>query len=288
MLTPTHTPQSESQEKHASDLDLEVGCIGTELGKYHGGYFANPSIAEVFPQTIDRDLWENDFPEEVRVLGLGVGPALVETLVARKLEEMNFRVRLILSDRLEEAMKEYYPEYAPEGNVEKKVFDNKAIDLPDESVDLVVMRSVLHYESIIPMQVKVLREVHRVLRMGGIFLDQDLTFSTEEEASLARLERRLVGKNTSYCEEGRFLDMHEKVFGYENVRCSGRQPAPFYTDGTDYLERFKVPTERQDEVIGEIQKYIEDNSDKLLNAALNGDTFFRRTTPFKLLICKKN
>ncbi len=275
---------------HPSEYDLATGCIGTGLGKLHDGYFGKAAIAEVFRNAVMEIVHE--LPDEPVILGIGSGPGLPEIQVKRILEEVGKRPKLILSDKIGRAMKGHYKGFEPGENTEKKVFDNKRMQIGSESIDIVIARSSVHYEKTEAARLVVLREVQRVLKPGGVFLHQEHAISTQEEADFANMERGLVGKHSTHITTQRELEMHEMVFSEENVRLADVQPAPLYDDWKNFCKRFNLNDEAKKEekerILKTIVAYIEPRLAQMPNVSLRDDenNKYHHITPFQLIIAK--
>jgi uncharacterized protein YfkK (UPF0435 family) len=289
---------------HAAFSDKEKGHIGTALGDFYGGLFSNPKNVDVWLKTICecKESLLKEIPEDPLVLGIGSGPGLV---VIRKLLDEGFSPTLILSDIIPETMKEHYPNYNPEDYIpevecHKVQVDNKELANPEnelgqliqkigKKVNIVIARSVLHYESSLQAQKEILEQIKMVLSSGGVFFNQELSFPNPEEVALAKMERCLVGKKTYYATQDVLIKMHQNIFGKENVSNSLFVPSYFVQTGEDYKKRFNLSEKEYNEIAKEIRFKItnskalqESNNVKILN----GNDWLR-ITPFTLLANQK-
>jgi SAM-dependent methyltransferase len=277
---------SDDESCHAAEFDKKAGCSGIELGKYHDGYFGKEEIASVFGDAIMEIV--DEIPDKPVILGIGSGPGLPEILVKRLLEDHGKIPTLILSDKIEEAMGKHYEGFEPGENTEKRVFDNKNMSIEDGTIDIVIARSSIHYERRNKYRIKILEEVKRVLKKGGVFLNQELAISSQEEALFVKKERALAGKYASYITVEEEHKMYDTVFGKENVRLAKVQPSPLYDDAKNFCERFKIPDEKRKKMIKKIIGYItKKNIRNMPNIILEKNAGFRHIRPFQLIVAKK-
>lgn len=158
---------------HAILADIKGGMIGTKWGKFYGNYFANPKIAQLTTcacQSILHKLSKN-----LKILEIGAGTGIVGEAVANFLKKKGISIELIISDKIKEQI-----EVNKNSSTKKIVFDNKKILFPNSIFDIVIARSVTHYEPTLKQEIKVLKEVKRILK-GGDFLSSNLRFQPQKK-----------------------------------------------------------------------------------------------------------
>lgn len=74
------------------------------------------------------------------------------------------------------------------------VTDNKSLPLREDSIDLIISRSVTHYEQSKESNQRVLSEVSRILKNGGYFVNQTVMFHNPEQLNQLRKLHEIVGK----------------------------------------------------------------------------------------------
>ncbi len=286
-------PNAPDEGFHPAELDRVTNISGTNLGNLYGGYFADPENAKVFAQGINEPQikkYLDSLERDPVILGLGSGPALVECMVYRALENLGYKPRLIISDMNDEAMKSQYSSCELPENVKKIVMDNKSMkDIDSKTIDLVVTRASIHYEKTKSDRMRVLREVKRVLKKDGFFFNQDQAIPSESEADLANYERSLGGRYSNHITTAEIQNMHKEMFGWKNVRSAMKTPNPMHGTDNDLRERFAYLEEKREEAVQLIRKRITNLKGKgsVQNAGLiNGDGYYI-ITPMQLLISQK-
>jgi ubiquinone/menaquinone biosynthesis C-methylase UbiE len=115
---------------------------------------------------------------------------------------------------LPDTTKVMHAEYGVAKKITYQRIDMKAIDLEDESVDVVVFKSVIGALGNKPDQEKALQEIYRVLKPGGVFL-----FAENLEGS--RLHQYLRKKFVSWGERWQyvtFADMTNWNASYTSIK----------------------------------------------------------------------
>lgn len=105
---------------------------------------------------------------------------------------------------LPESTVHLHQKYKVADRVSYQALDMKAINLPDESVDIVVFKSVLGALSNTEDQEKALKEIHRVLKKDGIFL-----FAENLEGS--KLHKYLRNKFVKWGKHWRYIKTREML-----------------------------------------------------------------------------
>jgi ubiquinone/menaquinone biosynthesis C-methylase UbiE len=123
-----------------------------------------------------------------RVLDVGVGPGLLALDLARLVGASGCMVGLDLAPAMIEAAK---ARLAGLPQVEVRVGDATALDLPDAAFDAAVSTQVYEYVADMP---RALSELHRVLRPGGraVILDTDWRSIVWHSSDPARMDRMLA------------------------------------------------------------------------------------------------
>jgi SAM-dependent methyltransferase len=285
---------------HSADFDLEHGCAGTELGKFHNGYFSDPKNAEIFPRVIlkylESQTQKNNYKDKVwKILGIGSGPALPEIMVYRALVEKRYIVKMIISDKVKEAISTQYPNHnlRTQDKISKQIFDFQDIPLESESLDIVIARESIHYQNSLEEIKNVIHEVKRVLKPGGIFVNEMHDFPNKDEANLANFERQLVGKSSQHLSGTEIRKIHADIFGKKNLKpVKNLKMTKIYSDELELVKRFNVKENKRNGIINsillEIEKILEKNKSgniKLLNESKNR---YMRLMPLQLIIAEKN
>jgi ubiquinone/menaquinone biosynthesis C-methylase UbiE len=129
------------------------------------------------------------------VLALGAGTGVEVRELARRPDFSGGITALEISERLVEIGRRRAEEDGLAGRIVWRIGDAHALDLPDESFDLVTAHTLISHVS---DPVRVLEEARRVLRPGGtmVVFDGDyatLTFGTEDPDEGRAWDERIIG-----------------------------------------------------------------------------------------------
>lgn len=139
------------------------------------------------------------------------------------------------------------------GNVETLESEMEAIELPDDSVDVIVSNGVVNLS---PRKARVMAECARVLRPGGRLCVSDLTVDQDElPPEIATQPAAWAGCVAGALKEDEFVHSLERA-GFEDVEVLSREPLsvddcalyPLFTDEVIRLMRELIPPPKQAEV----------------------------------------
>jgi phosphatidylethanolamine/phosphatidyl-N-methylethanolamine N-methyltransferase len=168
---PSTTSHTGSNTNHAS-----------QYWRKHAGRYDHAT--RLLNRNFDRavELVSRDLGDRANVLEVAAGTGLFTVHIARGHE------RVLATDRVPAMLERLKDRLRTAGvaNVEVRLADALALDIPDASFDAVVMANVLH---LLPEPSKALAEAHRVLRPGGVLCAP--TFAHGESLG-ARLVSRLL------------------------------------------------------------------------------------------------
>lgn len=138
-------------------------------------------------------------------------------------------------------------------NVELLEAEMEAIELRDESVDLIVSNGVINLS---PRKARVMAESHRVLRRGGRLCVSDLTVDQDDmPPEIATQPAAWAGCVAGALKETDFVAKLERA-GFDDVDVVHREPLsvddcalyPLFSDEVIDLMRTLIPAERHGEV----------------------------------------
>lgn len=189
------------------------------------------------------------------VLGIGSGMGNVEHATAEALRKKGFRTNLFVTDlpilyedpadsknnmlkRIAESNRSNKIQ-KPWGGSFMFAQENKEMKVRSNFMDLVLARSVTHYESTPEMERKVLSEVRRVLKPGGFFIDQAPTLYSRAEADLLSHIHQLLPKAMNI-QTGDETRMMLQEFFDVNEAAQAHQPTPLPTNKKMFLQRYGI------------------------------------------------
>jgi hypothetical protein len=185
-----------------------------------GGYFGDLNIARIFIEVGIRPIL-GDLPKKIRVADVGGGQGLLVTTVRDYLVDEGFEVEAYVVDSNPDFIKE-----CERKNLKVSLADIR--DCPLKDIELVIMRAVLHYNSV-AHQYEILQAIKKLLSPSGKLVAQLLTGSTincnlrKEIISLSSLgEGILNGYYNSQDFED--LSLMLNAIGFHSVSFMG--PAP--------------------------------------------------------------
>lgn len=219
--------------------DKKGGHIGEKFLGLYGGFFADVDfISELIKVYIDNVWFDNR-----KVLELWANNWVISSALKNRIPNNNY----IIADLNYEALVE-------NNDIDNKVTcDNKNLSFDNNSIDVVIMRSVLHYEKTDSDIIKVLGEIRRVLKDGWVLIDESaVTVSDEDKLFLASLHK-LVGKNMTMNTPSHLLELYRKSW----FKIDKFTPSNFRLKSylTDFLNRYKCYEDTRQNAIVIINQY---------------------------------
>lgn len=186
------------------------------------------------------------------ILDIGCGGGIDTFLAAARTGEDG---RVIALDFLPEMLERTAAGAAAAGlrNVEPLESEMEDIQLPDDSVDLIVSNGVVNLS---PRKARVMAECARVLRPGGALCVSDLTVDQDDlPPEIATQPAAWAGCVAGALKEEDFVRQLERA-GFDDVEVVHREPLgvddcalyPLFTDEVIALMRELIPADRQPEV----------------------------------------
>jgi len=238
-------------------------------------WFKDEKVIENFLYSIDEIA--NSLPENIKILGIGSGTGILDYSVKRHLEEHYGKtVQLTLSDR--------YTEEISVKDAEIFQVDNKNLPFNNDTFDLVITRSVTHYEDTRKDVLRVLNEVHRVIKPSGYFVNQALFFDDAREIKLLTEINNLLPKYLTLEKKEDVISEHREIFN--TVSSAKIQPTiPLTTVRAEFIKRYNL----QDETIPNkiVDLISQSPSTENLKNIWTKNNDFGWSVNYTILICKK-
>lgn len=253
-------------------------------------WFKDPEVMQSFVDSSAELVDEGEIKsgESLNILGIGSGLGVLEQRTNEMLKEKGINTNLFVSDFSFETIADIIKS-GKEGEGMYFVQDNKAMPIKDSSLDLVLARSVTHYEPTPELERKVLSEISRALKPGGHFIDQAPTLSTRAEADLVRAIHMLLPKEMNIQTEEETKSMLAEFFDVREASPE-HQPRPLPTDKSIFMKRYSVedPVEIEkltQRIIEAINAVSEQERPNVWAKPENQD--FGWNIPFTIYKCKK-
>lgn len=179
---------------------------------------------------------KNDQP--VNILGIGSGLGVLELRTNEMLKKKGFDTNLFISDFLLKLIADI-KNSGQEGEGMCFNQDNKDMPINDDSIGMVLARSVTHYEPTRELERKVLSEILRVLKPGGYFVDQAPTMATRIEADLMKDIHNLIDKEMNIQTKVETEDMLKEYFELEEAE-PDHQPIPLPVNKRIFMKRYNL------------------------------------------------
>lgn len=257
-------------EKESSSTQMDEAMVkkGTTLEQLYGGYFGSAENCAFVAEHIPSRLFSLETPT---IVDVGASQGTLGEYVREQFLEYGSKPRLILVDLNESAL------HNSEVQAEKIVSDAKRVPLQDASVDIALLRSVLHYESAIENQKKILEEMYRILIPGGILVSQFGSFPNEEDTDAFNNMFRSFGRDVNFVSRGAGIEMHKSVFS-EIAKI---------TDGPSLTETMDEFAVRMSGQVAEANTYISEHLDELKGVLVNPVPPYAWRVPFTIVSCAK-
>lgn len=172
-----------------------------------------------------------NLPPEVNILGIGSGVGNLEYKIKYLLEKKyGKKVNLTLTDK-------NIQEIIIKPRVRVLQVDNKKLIFDKNVFDLVIARSVTHYEKDENDELTVLMEIKRVLKNEGYFITEAPYLDNTFEAELMDHIHKLVFKSMNLKDYKKLLELHKKIF--KKVILANTQPKKkLCVEKKDFIKRY--------------------------------------------------
>lgn len=246
---------------------------GYWLYNLYDGFFTDPNGFSIFYSALDR--LSSNFPKRLRILEIGSGPGIIGQAIKKHLMKKGIVVELSIVDAQEDSLR-----FNIDSNTEKICSDNKALPFHNSSFDIICARSVLHYEESANNVKRVLEEVDRVLKSGGIYIEQGVTFNDKQERELFNEIHTALGRKMTLYNSVEYASELKKYFNSVDVI----DDASFVIQKETEIKKRYTDANMQ-EIRNSIALFLRSNPTSN-NFSIAEKSFFWRV-PFSLYICKK-
>ncbi|MFA5871568.1 MAG: class I SAM-dependent methyltransferase [Parcubacteria group bacterium] len=260
----------------AVEQDIEAakraaGGQGESLEKIYNGYFSSRENCEIFAENIPPEIFELENPT---IIDAGSSQGILGNYIREKFIASSKKAKLVMVDMNKVAM-EKSPVQA-----DKVVGDLVKNPLPDESADIVLLRSVLQYVEG-KDQAAILRQIYRVLKPGGILVSQFGSFKDKEQAEAFNGIFGFAHRKVSFSGKEEGIALHEQIFD-EISRIS---VGPKLYEKFDEFFVTRVNASPAD--IAEAKKYISEHVERLGEVLTRKDNPYAWKIPYTIITCKK-
>lgn len=207
--------------------------IGRNWNEVYGGYFSSNEPLEQFFVLLEKVIPSK---KNLSVAELGSANANLCKFVGESLVKKGYKVDVTVVGKHEESVF-----LAPQGiAVNLTVGDLKDWN-PDRIFDVILMRSVLHYNSFAD-QLKILKNIRRLMCPGSLFINQ-LASGNERTISLfATVNQYVFGRQIFLQEAGEYQQVADAVF--KETKLLGYCPS-MKVSALNLLDRFSKTKEAQ-------------------------------------------
>lgn len=235
-------------------------------------FFRDENVVKEFLDSLS--LIVDKLPSKIKILEIGSGTGILGISVDKYLKKLGFETEIILSDRNILDVQNYKAEVVN--------LDNKSLPFGDEFFDLVISRSVTHYEKNNHDETLVLKEIKRVLKPNGIYLTQSLYIENDNEVALHQDINSIISKSVNIKKYQDVVNLHGNVFSKVDIICE-RAKNSLLVDRQTYLNRYGLNALDGDKILKKIKKF-KDN--QIPNFWIEGNNFGWKID-YLILSCKK-
>ncbi|MCX6792494.1 MAG: class I SAM-dependent methyltransferase [Candidatus Falkowbacteria bacterium] len=210
----------------------------------YSGYFCDAKKLKPFSNAIEEV--KKLLPKSVNILEIGGGNGMVGQYIKSCLSKLKVKANLTIIDTWKEGLD------CNLDSTTKKVFgDNKKLPFKNASFDIVCARSVTHYEKNLKDINKVLGEVKRVLKSGGFYIDQAITFESISERKIFKSIQKVLNRDMTLNGSSQYELILRKYF----YKIKQRKAFSCLQPQSDLQKRYPI----NDGKIQKIMKIVEKN-----------------------------
>lgn len=203
-----------------------IGSTGEQWNHVYGGYFSNTAPLEKFWEIVEPSISINK--EKVSMIELGSANANLCEFITNKIKDKVPEVESFAVD----AQKEYLE--AGDKNTIKKIIGDITQWNPETFFDIVLMRSVLHYNNL-DNQILILKNISNAMQENSIFLNQLLSGDEATISLYEKIQSSVFGRNVLLLDEEKYLEITKEIF--KEVKKVG-DCIPIKISAKDMLDRF--------------------------------------------------
>lgn len=254
----------ETAKKAADDKNQK------KLEDLYQGFFGSKENCELLAQYIPEELYSLESPT---IVDAGSSQGILGNYVREEFAKRGSKPRLVMIDTNSVAMKQ------SQVQAEKIVGNLTESPLISESADLVILRSVLQYVAM-EEQIKILEEINRILKPGGVLLSQFCSYATQKQAEYFNELFISAKRKVAFCGKEEGIKMHQQIF---DVITEAEGPTLHETFDEFFKQRINAPNSQ----IEEAEKYISEHTEELDGVLTSKEKPYSWEIPYTIAICKK-
>ncbi len=240
------------------------------LFNLYNGYFCDRKKLAPFRDYLN--IIKKLLPANIQILEIGGGTGIVGQFLKECLSEFGIDSQLTIVDIDKTSLK-----YNIDPLTKKIISDNKSLPFANDSFDIVCARSVTHYEKSKEDISIVLKEVSRVLKFKGFYLDQSITFEDKLERELFKNIHKILGRTMTLMgslEYGRLLNK------FLNITPFDRKIEGCFQKQSDLKKRYPL----SEDISRQIKNLITTNFNKNISHFFLNKSGFGWEVPFTLFV----
>ena len=199
--------QNQEEEKifSAIEKEREAKVSEQECEKFGGDYSINPENIKIFTNVVLDKIAEK-LPENFNAADLGGAGGRLAESVKNELEEKGKHLLFTVVDNNKGFVKE------AEKRGLKTIEANLANSIPLKEIDLMIMRNVLHYNSLEDIK-KILTNVKSSLKEGGFFVNQVISAKNQDHVHFINeiLSSKVLGRGANYLTNEEYLKLCNEI-----------------------------------------------------------------------------
>ena len=245
---------------------------GQALEQLYSGFFGNRENCEIFARLVPDEFYTRG---NAVIVDAGSSQGTLGNYMREKFQAHGARARLIMVDTNATAMANSPVEAE---KIEGDLLENP---LPNESADLIILRSVLQYMGP-DDQRRLLEGLYRALKPGGILVSQFAAFGSHVQAETFNdVFLRTAKRPVHFISRQEGLALHESVFGGVAEVSGG--PTLFETFDDFFVHRLAASGEQIDTA----KRVVGENVAALGDVLINREDPYSWEIPYTIVRCEK-
>lgn len=245
---------------------------GQKLEELYSGFFGSRENCEKFAQLVPEEFYQR---ENAVIVDAGSKQGTLGNYMREKFQEHGSDAKLIMIDTDLESMKKSPVEAE---KIEGDLLENP---LPNETADLIILRSVLQYMTP-ENQRELLDGLRRNLKPGGILVSQFGSYDTQTQADAFNGIFMCAKRPVNFCGKNEGVELHKSVFGKVAEVSDG--PTLHETLDDFFVARIAAPEDQ----IEAAKKYISENIETLGNVLTKKEDPYAWQIPYTIVRCEKS
>ncbi|EKD24457.1 MAG: hypothetical protein ACD_81C00011G0002 [uncultured bacterium] len=253
---------------------------GKKLEELYKGFFGSKENCGKFTELIPEEMYgeaAQNIMGDYTIVDAGSSQGTLGNYVREKFVQKGGKgIKLVMVDTNGLAM-----EMSPVEADEKIVGNLLESVLPPESARVIILRSVLQYME--PKeQKKVLSNLFKALKPGGILVSQFGSYETQEQADMMNTLFGFAERRVCFCGKEEGIKIHKDMFVTVDEVKEG--PVPEETFDEFFVDRVNATPEQ----IAKAKQFISEHVDAFGDALTSTTEPYAWQIPYTLVRCKKN